>query len=84
MVSYTKQELISHIGDLDCQIEYLSEAIKHNLADQEQEFRLNALIVKRAHWRKELDDAESKNNVMFLIDKLKRFSRKPTIIRDYF
>jgi hypothetical protein len=84
MVSYTKEELMTHISDIECQVDYLKQAIEHKIVDEQEEYRLNALIVKKAHLKKELEQLENHSNIHCLLDKFKRFSRKPALISDYF
>ena len=84
MTRVKKEDLINHINDLDCQIDYLSHAVKLKIANQDEEFRLNTLIVKRAHFKKEVEYFRDKKNVSSLVNKLRMFSHKEKKICDYF
>ncbi|MEW5821586.1 MAG: hypothetical protein AB1782_15445 [Cyanobacteriota bacterium] len=84
MISLTKDELVLHINNLDCQIEYLNQAVNYNMASEVEESRLNSLIVKRAHFRKDLEDLETNENGNLIFYKFKMFSRQPKRISDYF
>lgn len=82
--SNTKEEMTNHIVDLDCQIEYLEYAIKRNMVEKEEEYRLNSLLVKRACCKQELQEIDKKKNLLELLPGLNYFSRQPKRISDYF
>ena len=84
MISQTKEDLIHYIDDLDCQIEYLKRAVKLDLVNQDEGYRLNALIVKKAFHKKELENIEANTTINIFIKKIKQISGKRKTIEDYF
>ena len=85
MVSYSKEELLYYLEDLSCQIDYLQRADNLNMLNEEDEFRLNSLIVKRAHYRQEKQNFDKpKGKVVSILSKINRFSRNQKRISDYF
>lgn len=84
MISHTKEDLIHYIDDLDCQIDYLKRAVKLDLVNQEEEYRLNALIVKKAFHAKELENIDMNKTINIFIKKIKKISNKQKTIDDYF
>lgn len=77
-----REQLVYQINDLDCQINYLMQAIKLDMLNTDEEYCLNTLIVKRAHFRKELETLEHKTTS--ILNRLKCFSHQPKRICDYF
>ena len=84
MISQKEDELVLRISDLDCQIECLAQAIRLNVSNADEETRLNSLIVKRAHCRKELEALITKQGTHSFLDKFNIFSHQPKKISDYF
>lgn len=72
MISHTKEDLIHYINDLDCQIDYLKRAVKLDLVNQDEEYRLNALIVKKAFHAKELETIDTNKTIDIFIKKIKK------------
>lgn len=84
MIKQTKDSLTRSIDDLDCQIEYLKRAIKLELLDEEEEYRLNSLIVRKACFKKELENMNDENKICSIISKINYFPHKAKKISDYF
>lgn len=84
MVAEKQDQLVLHIEELDCQIEYLQRAIKLDIVNKNEEYRLNSLIVKKAHFKKELERLSTEKKACSFLSKIKPFSRQPKLISDYF
>lgn len=84
MISQTHEDLIHRLDDLDYQIECLTQAVNLQVIDSQEDYRLNSLVIKRAHVRKDLEILENTNNGPSFLNSLRRFSRQPKKICDYF
>lgn len=84
MIKQTKDKLISCIDDLDCQIDYLKQAIKLDLLNNDEEYRLNSLLIRKACFKKELERYNDENNLCSILSKINYFPHKPKLITDYF
>lgn len=84
MIKVSREELYAQISDLECQIEYFKTAEKLQMLDEEQEKRLNSLIIKKATCRFELENLDTDNIIHSFLDKITRIPRKQKRICDYF
>lgn len=84
MLSQTREDLVHRLDDLNCQIDCLAQAVNLQVIDQDEDYRLNSLIVKRAQVRKNLQNLENTNSTSSFLTSLRRFSRQPKKICDYF
>lgn len=81
-------ELEYRIQTITTQIECLDKASELDLLTDEDEIKLNKLIIQRAHLRKELEQQFSKSKLNSILDKLNSYAapiqKNPKRICDYF